>query len=75
VEINGKGNALYRAENVVALEHARTVSGRLANLDVPVLERHKSEALGLGLLVLHEDGLKRAADRVVDALLPENRKR
>ena len=47
MEINGKRNIFYRAEIVVALEHARTVSGRRANLDIPVVERHKSEALGL----------------------------
>jgi hypothetical protein len=46
VEINGKRNIFYRAEIVVALEHARTVSGRLANLDIPVLERHRARRSG-----------------------------
>ena len=68
MDIQGKSNAFYRGEIVVALEHARTVSARLEALGIPVRGPHESEALGLALLGLYEDRLASAADTVLRAL-------
>jgi subtilase family protein len=71
VDTTDDRNALYRAEILVALEHARTVSARLAALGIPVSDRQDSEALGLTRLRLPEDGVAPAAGRVDDALPAE----
>lgn len=69
MDITGKNDAVFRgAEIVVALEHADTVAGRLAALGIQVAERQDSEPLGLARLCLDQDGVKDAADQVVDAL-------
>ncbi len=69
MDITGQRNAFYRAEVLVALEHARTVSARLAHLGIAVAEVEDSEALGLTRLRLHEERLA-AAVGLVDAALP-----
>jgi membrane-anchored mycosin MYCP len=68
MDITGERNAVYRAEILVALEHVRTVSARLAALGVPIADRQDSEALGLARLRLHEERVTDAADLVTRAL-------
>jgi hypothetical protein len=73
VDVTGKNNAVFRdAEFVVALEHLGTVLARLSALEIPVVEQHRSEPLGLALLSLHKDEVASAADNVVDALSNED---
>jgi hypothetical protein len=68
VDITGERNAFYRAEVLVALEHARTVSARLAALGIAVAAAEDSQALGLSRLRLHEERVADAADLVAGAL-------